>query len=396
MRLRAHRQPSRRPRLLAAAVAFGAALALGCPAAPEGASEGGTAKAPGPARDPAAASDLDRAAAILERVVSERCSDPAEPWAVAHRVLVEGAALELEGELAIDAIVARHLDPGSLTFPKRGPDGRPIEPHPGLVLKTFYEVGVPSERSFPLRGGGRVTLAEMAAACLDVWTPGGEPALFDQEWLLETAAAAGDPRREELAARALEVLAQNQAYFEEFAGDPARPYDKPFTRGPDGRPRPTAIHRYACGGFHLLQATQRLHGTALPARLARQYELLWVRLERETAYWEGKLAEARAKLEPAAARGHARVMLTQLLKLQGHGLESWLRAARAGALPGEVIGAAEPRLAAGFAALARTVLALEEQGVYAHLDAIRKTMPQIYLDLVGDSAHALHAVRLRG
>ena len=50
-------------------------------------------------------------------------------------------------------------------------------------------------------------------------------------------------------------------------------------RGPDGRPQPARIHRYYCGGFHLFQAVQRLHGAELPPALAEQYQLLLLRIK---------------------------------------------------------------------------------------------------------------------
>ncbi len=383
----------RAERPLAAAIAV--VLLTGCPVDrdPRARAEGppSVPAAPPPPEPPLPDEPLARGEAILARVVRERCSDPAEPWAVAHRVLVEGAELRLPGgALAIEQIVARHLDPATLGFPRRGADGRPIEPHPGMIAKTLLEVGVPLERAFTLRDGSQARLAAIARAHLDAWTPGGEPELHDQAWLLEVAAGAADPRASALAERSLKVLARDQAYFERYAADPAKRYTKPFVRGDGGRPQPAEIHRYACGGFHLFQAVQRLHGGSAPSPLRRQHELLWVRLDRETAYWEEKLTEVGQRFPPPAAAQHRRVILTQLLKLQGHALETHLRAVGAGALP-----RAAAEVEQGFAALARTVSRLHDQGIYADLDAIRKSMPQIYLDLVGDSAHALHAYRLR-
>ena len=52
-------------------------------------------------------------------------------------------------------------------------------------------------------------------------------------------------------------------------------------------------------------------------------------------------------------------------------------------------------VAEGFDLLGATVLELERAGVYRDLDAIRGQHRQLYLDLVGDSAHALHALQLR-
>ena len=44
--------------------------------------------------------------------------------------------------------------------------------------------------------------------------------------------------------------------------------------------------------------------------------------------------------------------------------------------------------------VALTVQGLQSRGVYDNLDALRKTNEQLYLDVIGDSAHALHGLKL--
>lgn len=335
---------------------------------------------------------------MLDRLVTARCLDPAEPWALVHGVIARGIDLRVGDERAIDRFVRENLDATRLSFPaQRG--GAKVEPHPGYFTKNALELGVPLEHAFPAPGGGQVTLAELVGAQARAYAPAERAApFFDEEWLLEIVAAAAtrDPAQAErvgdLRARALEALRENQAYLEPWLADQGAPYDKPSDPGPDGKPRPAAIHRYACGGFHLFQAVQRLHGREVPPALALQYRLLRLRLVLEARYWEAKLAEARAKFDDNRVRRHEAVILAQALKVLGHGLETWLRAEAAGALTlgAEERGEAEQALDR----LAGVILELDRRQIFAALDEIKAREPQLYLDLVGDGAHALHALHL--
>lgn len=373
-----------------AAIALSLLLA-GCPGSPDpGSAPTRADPAPVVSVSPAVA----QASATLERLVDARCLDPAEPWALIHGLIVRGVDLRVGGELAVDRFVRDNLLPEQLRFPAQRA-GKKVEPHPSYFAKNALELGLPLERRF----GDGPTLAELALAQARAYAPATQPVpFFDEEWRLElvAATAALDPAQAERLPRlrdaALAALVENQAYFEPWRADPLRPFEKASAPGPDGRPRPGAIHRYACGGFHFFQAVQRLHGTAVPPALARQYELLRVRLVVEDRYWEEKLAQARARAEGARRRQHEEVILAQRLKLLGHGLETWLRAAAIGAV---TLGPEERReVERALERLAATTLELERLSILAELDALRAREPQLYLDLVGDAAHALHALGL--
>ncbi len=327
-------------------------------------------------------------------MVQARCLDPADPWALAHAILVDGPGLKLPGgDLAIDRLVGDWLTrgkDGSLSFP-RAVARRPIEPHPGLFAKTLLEAGVPRSRSFTLRGGGSATLGQIADGIAASYRPNAKVPFHNDAWQLEVIAATDPAKAKELAARSLAVLRENQAYLQDFQSDPERTYSKPSIKV-DGKRRPAFIHQYYCGGLHLFQAIQRLHGNAVPPALAVEYERLLFRLDKETEYWDRTLAKVKARFKGAELDGHLRVILSQKLKLQGHVLETYLRAQKGG-LPTSP--AATVALDRGFEALATTVADLQKHGIYANLDRIRAQQPQIYLDVVGDSAHALHAYKLR-
>lgn len=384
-------------RRLPLALAVAAALAAGCP---------GGGSSPQPATEPAttaappAGGALERAEEVLERLVRARCQDPAEPWALVHGVIALGPGLQVGGRDAVDLLVEQNCEHGDHgpAFPaRRGPVL--VEPHPGYFVKNFLELGLDPARTFAAPGGRRVTLDALAGALARGYEPAPQRVRFMNEaWKLEALAASAErdpalaPRAAALRDEALAVLAENQRYFEAWLPDRARPYDKATEAGPGGRPAPGAIHRYFCGGFHFFQAVQRLHGRSCPPALARQYELLRVRLEVEARYWEGKLAQAQ-RVEGPERRRHVELILSQSLKVLGHGLETWYRAVATGAVaPDE---AARREVEAAVGRLATVVLLLEAQGVLGDLDGVRARAPQVYLDVVGDGAHALHALKLR-
>lgn len=377
------------------AAALAAALSFaGCP---------GDKPPPGETPPPPANPGVDRRAraqAILEALVQARCTDPAEPWALVHGVIALGPELQVNGGLAVDALVHDNCEAGAHGpgFPgKRGPVK--VEPHPGYFAKNFRELGLPPTRAFETKTAGTVTLAQLGLAEVTGYEPAQQPARFNNEdWKLELLADAADrdpalaPRVAALRADALAALVENQRYFEPWRADRKRPYEKATEKDAQGRRVPGAIHRYFCGGFHFFQAVQRLHGTACPPELARQYELLRVRLEVEGRYWEEKLAQVALQATGDEARKHTEVILSQSLKLLGHGLETWWRAVKDGVLVPDAAASAD--IEAATDRLATTVLALETAGVLGDLDGVRKRNEQVYLDLVGDGAHALHALRL--
>ncbi len=254
-------------------LAFLCLCLLGCPDAP-------TPPSPPKPADPSP----ERPATpegILRYVVNTRCLDPEQPWALAHGILVLGKELRLpDGSLAVDRLVADNLthEGGRAGFP-RGVGGRPIEPHPGLFTKTLIEVGVAKDHRFALSGGEAISLAELIDDQAKAYSPGSKLPFHNEAWILEVLAASDRPEAALLAQQSLATLAKNQAYLEAYQRDPKKTYDKPFVKK-DGRPQAAEIHRYYCGGLHLFQAVQRLHGLEAPPELLDQYRFLLLSLDK--------------------------------------------------------------------------------------------------------------------
>ncbi len=384
-------------RRLSAALSLVAGLTLiGCP---EGGQREGDAKTKRPPRELSGEE-------ILEAVVQEHCLNPNDPWTMAHGILVYGLELRLEsGDLAYRRLVEDNLyynTKGEPAFLLRTEDNFPIESHPGLFFKTLLEVGVPPSTHFKLKDR-EVSFADLVVGYARRYRPGmllssGGPAFHNHAWLLEVVAGAaeqGDPELEQLVvkvrAEALEVLAQNQAYFKAYMsgeGD-SETYEKAAILK-DGRPQPAEIHRYYCEGLHLFQSVQRMHGKTLPALLKEQYEIGLYRLNAESAYWERTLVQVRRKFSSNASKlqKFEDEVLSQRLKLLGHGLETYLRAIQLGVLD-------RAPLDKAFEELEDTAKQLHKLKTFDRLRPIQRRDRNTYHELVGDAAHALHAYKMR-
>ena len=347
---------------------------------------------------------------ILEAVVQERCLSPNDPWALAHGILVYGKELRLEsGEFAYQRLVEDNLyynTSGEPAFKLRTKDNFPIESHPGLFFKTLLEVGVAPSSRFALENR-EVSFAELVRGFARRYRPGmvlasSGPPFRNHAWLLEVvsgAAEQGDPELAQLLVEvrteALEVLAQNQAYFKPFMNGErdGEVYEKPSTPS-DGRPQPAEIHRFYCEGFHLFQSVQRMHGKTLPALLKEQYEIALYRLNVESAYWARTLAQVRQKYNSNQSKLQVfeDELLAQRLKLLGHGLETYLRAIHLGVLDRAPV---EGALDRAFEELDDTVVQLHELQTFDRLESIQRRNRVLYHELVGDAAHALHAYKMR-
>ena len=141
-------------------------------------------------------------------------------------------------------------------------------------------------------------------------------------------------------------------------------------------------------GAHLLQ------GTAYAVARGRSTDLAYKAVQGQIPLLFWRLPAELKVYDEATSRApqHARVLLVQRLKFLGH----WLETAHKLAILGFYAPTAEQKkqMAGAAQQLALTVEALEQQGMYAAMDRLRTEDEQLYLDLIGDSAHALHALRI--
>ncbi|MCK6529999.1 hypothetical protein L6R50_21400 [Myxococcota bacterium] len=374
----------------------------GGPPAPGAVDPAGLADTPelGPA-------DEARAAEALRRVAREGASDPDNPWAMAHGILAWGGDFRARGgERAVGRIVSTWLeertvpDPGADSgvrvvhgFPARRGEVR-VEPHADLVLKNAIERDAFPEGPFGAVPGApsRVELVRDSQATFAFRGGGGGvafPRPDDVAWSVQAycqeAERAGDRwtgpdgravRLGEVAAAMLQMLEDSTRFLAEARG-----------RGEDRiQKRRQGIFGFTCGGAHLFQGVAACAAAGYPgpearARVAEQASLYLWRAGVEVPLYAESIAKA-PKLAP--------LLINQEVKFLGHMLEGLGNAEREGvwsptAEEAEVLAGARRRLL-------RAALRLEETGVYAQLAGIRAGNEQFYLDLVGDSCHAVRAL----
>jgi hypothetical protein len=334
--------------------------------------------------------------ALLGPTVERYTADPDNPWAIAHGYLNAGTDLKVwSGELAIDHVFARfaRLDARGLpTFPESEGSIR-VEPHPALLLKSFAEAGFPPDRAISVQSK-QTTLADHYRAVLErtSFDPGSKRSSLgtanDMPWALQAIAAWAPPDLEwasdggttsldAMTDHLVGVLAQETQFLADAMAAQAT-----FERRGQG------IFRYTCGGAHLLQgaayAVARGYGsTESRARIEQQVAIQFYRYPIERAQ---TVAAMKAKPE------YTDVLLVQRLKFAGHFLETMSKLAALGFYTPDESQQAILRDAA--LELWEVARAMKQEKLLGDLTAIRAKDEQQFLDIVGDSAHALKGLRL--
>lgn len=338
---------------------------------------------------------------ILTKVVVREAGDPANAWALAHGMLALGPDFAArDGRPALRVLADDFLESDSFgpKFAKKRGD-RPVEPHTDLILKTLLERGF--ALSEELKPG--VTVGDLLAASRARFAPlrSGEKLSFvtanDAPWSVQAwcqgAAAdrseswtsqAGPVTIDEVAAAQLSKL-EVETHFIRAALATGKSFEK----------RKQGVFGYTCGGAHLFSGAAACATLGWPkqgnssSRIGLQVEQYLARIPVETG-----LVDAALQQNPQLA-----VLLhNQDIKFLGHLIEGLSKLQRDGfwvpsPAQASVLDDAEARLIAN-------VIALERAGAYsppamAQFSANPQVF-QLYLDLVGDAAHALHGLSLRG
>ena len=343
----------------------------------------------------------DTALLTLGRVVEKWAGDPENAWAIAHGLLARGPEFRLTNELgAVATLFSVYAEPrpvGSLTllgFPATR-NGTPVEPHTDILLKSFTEVGLPPETPFPM-GGAQVTAADLyrytllktflrvkenkssfadpndmawGVQALASWAPSR-----DLRW----TALDGTPMDMNTLADFLVVVLTKES---KFMFDHMRAGEG-FERA--GQP----LFSYSCGGAHLLQGASYAvaRGFGRPenrAYVAAQGPLLLYRLPVELRLYDAALARFKGERER---------LLVQRLKFLGHWLESMSKLRILGLFTPDdmqqntIEGAAQN--------LALTVEQLQKLGTFDRLAELDTEDHQLFLDVIGDSAHGVRGLEL--
>lgn len=326
-------------------------------------------------------------------------ADPKNPWALAHGMTALGPHFAAaDGRKASDAIVADFLvkgsDPksGAYGFARYAPDRTPIEPHANLIVKTFVLSGLKDSTKFKA-SFGEVTLGDLVDSAKKSFrhVPQNEHYWQDAGWTLDLLAARLSPKTAKFKNGAGEeidfdkVMDEALSYLEFSQKEIADGMDKQLPEVPK---RKQGIYAHSCGGLHLFQAV---------AHWARHPEVKkkWkTRLDRQTNVLFYRLGSEQRQYEAAynAAPQYRLQLLTQMVKFYGHFLETTGRLKKdAGFKPN----AAQKRdIEKAKALLDFSVRELQAIKAFDNMDALKTSHPQVRLDLIGDSCHAVNGLEM--
>lgn len=343
----------------------------------------------------------DAALEILGTVVEKYDGDPDNPWAVAHGILARGTGLKLpDGRDALSHVFAAYAEPrtaGSHTllgFPRELGKIR-VDPHSDLLLKNLGEAGVDPGASYVTRQGTvpvadlyRWTLLKTYLIAqtnhssydgpndmpwniqgLAAWAPGPE---------LQWKAIDGTPMDLDYLTDFLTAVVTQESAFMFEAMQKGQPFRREGQR----------LFSYTCGGAHLVQGASYAVGRGFGSAKTRkaveaQVPLLFYRLPLEL----GQLDEVTKGAPKQKTR-----LLVQRMKFLGHWLETISKLQVMGFfVPDEtqlvtIEGAAQN--------LTLTVDELQKAGTFEKVEDIRAEDEQLYLDIIGDAAHAVRGLEL--
>lgn len=337
----------------------------------------------------------------LYSIVETYAGDAENPWAVAHGLLARNKDFKLnDGRIAIPQIIASYAEErmvGPLHlwgFPRKRDTIR-IEPHTDLLLKNMQEAGVPPDATFP-HGSEQYAVADLYRYTLlkTALDAKSNHSSFDSPndipWGLQALATwAPDAELQWIAADGtamdldyltdftVAVLTKESAFmFEAFQKG------QRFDRSGQG------LFGYTCGGAHLLQgasyAVARGFGGANSRKaIEAQVPLMFYRMPIELDIYT-KARNSNPKYKDR--------LWSQQLKFLGHFLETMSKLSAMGFYSPDA--AQQKLLETAAQNLVIAVRALSDAGTLDNMPKLHTQDEQLYLDIVGDSAHAIRGLEL--
>lgn len=360
---------------------------------------------------------------MLKDVVYTHARDPKNPWAVSHALLAIGPdAILTNDKKAVDYLFEEYAETFEvcgetlIRFPRSRGDIR-IEPHTDLILKALTENAVPPETPVTVQGK-KLTVGHLYRGSLHrAWVegstvpfgPGDGPGdqtnnWNDVPWALQGLTAYGPKgltwtaeggRKMDMDAFVHATVdrldAESQAL--QVAQQAGQTFNKVEFAKAGG------LVSMTCGGAHMLQGTAHALGRGYGeegdrTRYQAQIDILFWRYQAELdAYTEALQTQPRYRT----------LIMMQRLKFLGHFLETTHKWAILGLfVPDE---AQHQTMRDATVQLLATGYVLNQQGIYANLSKMIDpatpviypgliTNEQLYLDYVGDSAHAYRGLDL--
>ena len=334
----------------------------------------------------------------LDAIVRAHTRDPGNPWAIAHGLVALGADLTLENDQAavewLFSTYAERFETDAgwvLRFPEADGDIR-IEPHPDLILKALTDAGVGPDRMVTVQGESHVVgdlyrgvLAETYFSKRTGRSSFGNA--NDLAWTLMGLASWSDEGTRwttpQMQTTSIDELTDH-AWLKLSSATSFLAKAKATKTG--FQKRGQGIFAYTCGGAHMIQGVNhaKLRGfghSSLDGPIKVQRDLLTYRYPIELAQIDAALT-AHPKYAPA--------LLIQRLKLAGHTLETLARLSASGHEDAPSTASLMPYVEA----VTETVFMIRKLGMIRQIEKLKSQDEQRYLDLVGDSAHALKGLRI--
>ena len=326
------------------------------------------------------------------------------PWAMSHALLALGPSAELpDGQNAISYMFENHAQIKKinqkefLSFPrKKEKSGQsiPVEPHKDLILKVLTEIGTDPSMKVTV-GGKQYTIGDLYRGTLltTYLTPTTNQSSYsspnDMPWsvqALSTYISADTHWKSTSGAKmniegltlflAAVISKESQSIKQMMQGKTAFKKDR------------TGIFKYTCGGSHLLQglAYANARGVQSPRinqEIAEQITVLFYRFPEELKVYD-QLMKEHPKYKTQ--------LLIQRLKFVGHFIESTAKIQLLGYFQADerqtkmILGALDQ--------MTLTVSALRKEGLFDDPKKLLPSEQQLYLDLIGDSAHATYGMEL--
>lgn len=334
----------------------------------------------------------------LDNAVRKHALNPRLPWAIGHALVALGPSLTLDnGADAVEWLFSEYGervaigDEWGVVFPERKGNIL-VEAHPSLFLKALADSGVDPKTPVTVAGAPQVVgdlyRGVLATEWFDSKTNRSSHGKVNEvAWSLFglTSWSAPGTQWTDAKGRTSHLDALTNFAATALAADTrflaaSMETGTPFTKRGQG------IFQYTCGGAHLIQAV--VHANLLgfgdvpdEGPFVTQLRLLMHRLPMELAQ-----IDAGMKISPR----HAIPLAIQRLKLTGHALETLGRISASG----HPNGPTQDDLALVIRELVFSVDLLDRLRVFEQLHITASENHQMFLDVVGDSAHALRGLAI--
>jgi hypothetical protein len=315
------------------------------------------------------------------------------PWAVSHALLALGPDVTLgNGQPAVDHLFAEFAELQSVgehqgvAFPARR-GGIRVEPHADLLLKAFTERGLTPDHAVRVGDVDTNLGALYGRSQCAAWTNSDQTGFTswnDTPWALQGLAAWARPD-DTWIADAGHVMTMDRFTHDVVARLVAETsfLREAMAKGATVQKRKQGIFSYTCGGAHLLQGTTYAvaRGFGEPtdkAAVVQELEVYTWRLDLELTAVDSLVTK-----HPE----YTDLLLVQRMKFLGHYLETLHKAAALGLYADT--SAHRTAIERGADELVATVNSLLEAGTFERMAHLKTSNEQLYLDLIGDSAHAV-------